>query len=219
MAYTTFILDNYHDLPDYVVFIHGHGRSWHQVETMPMRLKALNLTALDYDDYINLRCQFPPTCTPDKFVDATEIRYPLHQHPQDRLMPGFWRTMFPEELNYWGMGPAPSAIGAICCAQFAVTKKAIQSRSKAFWEMFRAPMLRDMAEYNRTIGLEINSFNIGLLYELVWHMVFGKDAIYCPATDYCQKTQFSDKMQCDWYPDNYKVSQGWENITCEWKGD
>lgn len=224
MAYLTYIIDNYANLSDYTVFLHGHSRSWHQIEPIGWKLDALNYTALDNESYVSLRCMDLPGCRPRWYLNATSTPKG-DDRVQAKLMPGFWRTMFPQLpgayndssiLQYWGLGPAPSEIGAPCCAQFAVTRAAIHLRPLEFWRAFRRPLERDLSEYRTSIGPELDSYWIGVLYEAVWHMVFGKPAVHCPATDFCRQTLWSDAINCTKYPEWYSTSAGWENITC-WK--
>lgn len=216
MVYLTYILDNYDSLPDYMVFIHGHSRAWHQPEPIPMKLTSLNFTALDLEHYINLRCTTNPGCDETTFIDATHV-HDGESRIQAKLMPGFWRTMFPESLSYWGMGPPPSAIGVPCCAQFALTRAAVQLRPKEFYRMYRRPLERDLHEYKNSIGEGLDSYTVGILYEKTWHMVFGKDSVHCPAQEYCHQTQWSDNVTCDYYPELFEDSGGWEKINCWFK--
>ena len=57
MAYLTYIIENYDNLPSYAAFVHGHRTTWHQQAPLPALLRALNLTALDEEDYISFRCE------------------------------------------------------------------------------------------------------------------------------------------------------------------
>ena len=57
MAYLTYIIDHYDDLPAYSVFVHGHYRAWHQQAPIPAKIRALNLTALEEENYISFRCE------------------------------------------------------------------------------------------------------------------------------------------------------------------
>lgn len=176
MAYLTFIINHYDILPDFTVFVHGHRRSWHQPEPLPLKLGALNVTALLADNYINLRCARNPGCTEETYISASAVQ-DGETRIQAKLMPGFWRTMFPEALGYLGMGSPPDAIGVPCCAQFAVSKAAIRLRSLDFWKMYRTPLTRNLSEYETTIGKGLNGYAIGMVYEKLWHIVFGKEAI------------------------------------------
>ena len=73
MAYLTFLYDHYDDLPEYMVFAHGHERSWHQPMPFPWLLSALNLSTVDTLGYVNLRCAPWGTLRRSK-----DIRAPRH---------------------------------------------------------------------------------------------------------------------------------------------
>lgn len=213
MAYLTYIIDNYDDLPNFVVFHHGHRRAWHQPEPTPMKLRALNLTALSYDHYINLRCARDPGCTADTGIDLVDVD-PHDSRIHALMLPKFWNTMFGNE-SMWDMGPPPTNVSVPCCAQFAVTREAIRSRPLAFWRAYRRPIERDLDEYKPTWGPNTNSYLVGICYEKLWHMVFGKESVYCPAEDYCRGTQFSDAVVCDRYTGQFDDAKDtWGQIKC-----
>lgn len=212
MAYLTFIVDNYNDLPDFVVFHHGHRRAWHQPEPTPMKLRALNLTALSHDHYINLRCAKDPGCTNSTGIDLVTVD-PEDDRKQAHMLPKFWHTMFGND-SVWDLGPTPTNVSVPCCAQFAVTKEAILSRPLAFWRSYRRPLERDLDEYIPLWGEETSSYLVGICYEKLWHMVFGKPAYHCPSEDYCRQVQFSDAIVCDRYTAKFDDAEGWPQITC-----
>lgn len=219
MAYLTYIIDHYDNLPEFIIFHHGHRRAWHQPEPTPMKLRALNLSSLAHDHYINLRCAHLPGCTADTYIDLVHVD-PKDLRQQAHMLPRFWNTMFGQE-SVWDLGPKPSNVSVTCCAQFAVTREAIRRRPLAFWVNYRRPLERDLEEYVPIWGPQTNSYSIGICYEKLWHMVFGKPAIHCPKEDYCRRNQFSDSIVCDRYTGAFEDSQGWENIKCieKWQDD
>lgn len=212
MVYLTYIIDHYNDLPDFVVFHHGHRRAWHQIEPTPMKLRALNLTAVKQDHYVNFRCTHDPGCIEGTGIDLVHVD-PDDERTQAHMLPRFWKTMFGNE-SIWDMGPPPTNISTICCAQFAVTKEAILSRPLAFWQSYRRPLEEDLNDYKHLWGTKTDSYFVGICYEKIWHMVFGQSAVHCPSEDYCHKTQFSDAIVCDRYMGDYEHAWGWENIEC-----
>lgn len=177
MPYLTYIIDNYHSLPTYTVFVHGHRRAWHQPEPLPMKIAALNLKALDQEGYINLRCGTAPGCQKKWYMN-------MHQRPSGDWrpaathLPQFWRMLFQDDLGSPDeMMPAPEELGVACCAQFAVTKQAIRNKSLGFWNKMRRPLERDLEEFRDELGDGLDSYVMGLLYEKLWHVVFGKPAV------------------------------------------
>ena len=70
MAYLTFIIDHYNKLPDFMVFMHGDYRAWHQIEPSPYILSALNLSYVEALGYANLRCGKMLYCDSPHHTDA-----------------------------------------------------------------------------------------------------------------------------------------------------
>lgn len=177
MPYLTFIIDNYDSLPDYTVFAHGHGRAWHQPEPLPMKVAALNLDVLDEEGYINLRCGTAPGCQEQWYMNMQHTPTGDNR-PAARLLPQFWRMLFHDDAGSPDeMMPAPKELGVACCAQFAVTRQAILNKSLAFWKKMRRPLERDLEELRDELGGGLDSYTMGLLYEKLWHVVFGKPAV------------------------------------------
>jgi len=176
MPYLTYIIDNYHSLPAYTVFVHGHERAWHQPESLPLSLAALNLEALDKEDYINLRCATGPGCTEQTYMNIQETPKG-DDRPAAKLLPQFWKMLFEHDTGIDDMGPPPAELAVPCCAQFAVTRRAILGKSLAFWKKLRRPLERDLSEFHTELGKNLDSYVIGLLYEKLWHVVFGKPGV------------------------------------------
>lgn len=126
MVYLTYIINNYDELPPYVVFIHGHLESWHQEANIIELVQALQVPALEAVGYVPLRCDWYPSC-------AAEIR-PI-EHDAIVWGPGVNREETEMSIVYaWPIffpdAPLPHTIASQCCAQFAATSDAIQRRSK-----------------------------------------------------------------------------------------
>lgn len=153
-----------------MVFVHGHARAWHQQEEVTSKIQALNLTALSREHYISLRCNVSPGCEPNP--DNANEKVLSH-------LPGFWSTLFPppagnESVNTGDprqTGVYPDDVHAKCCAQFAVTRTAIESMSLDAWKRLRAPLLRELNEFDW--GHTLDGASVGLLYEPIWHLFFG----------------------------------------------
>ncbi|KAI9698330.1 MAG: hypothetical protein M1820_007492 [Bogoriella megaspora] len=218
MAYLTWIIEHYHNLPKYAVFTHGHEKAWHQPEPLWAKIRALNISALEEEDYISLRC--PDRC-------GCEVRpyfEPLGkmQNRGDKGFAEFWREeLFPDL-------PVPEAVSYKCCAQFAVTRRAILGRSREEWVRIRQPLMlgngTDLfgdGKFNLTkLGLDVRSrsWQKGYWYEKTWHILFGKPAEYCPSPRTCYQNHFSNAIACDGNMDTIFTPGGlntdWTNIRC-----
>ena len=171
-----------------MVFIHGHHRSWHQQEPILAKLRALNLTALSQSKYISLRCNSSPG---DCQKSPGSKTLPLSEWAALRYISDFWETIFPpskwsERLAHFShnvtaddpriTGKLPDTLKGKCCAQFAVTKDAIQSMHESLWRSIREPLLKSRREFSWTRNVKKPSNGIGLLFEEVWHTLFGMGA-------------------------------------------
>ena len=62
-AYLTYLITHYHNLPDYMVFIHGKRYQWHNDDPMydhvPI-IRNLRLAHVDKVGYASLRCTWEP---------------------------------------------------------------------------------------------------------------------------------------------------------------
>lgn len=207
MAYLTFIIDNYDQLPDYMVFVHGHGRAWHQPEPLQWKLQALNIAALEQEGYINLHCGRKPGCENALLGDS--------ERPQNdevdwakSVVPAWW---IEHQLQ---PGPVPAQVSEPCCAQFAVSKSRVLARSLDFWKKYRRPLESDVKEMQAIYGKAWNLHSMGTVYEYIWHVVMGQDAVSCPAEDTCRDVFFSGAIECDQYTDYYMNWKGWKAIQC-----
>ena len=168
MAFTTYIIDHYSSLPHYMVFTHGHERSWHQAEPIVPKLEGLNLTALDQDHYISMRCNHSPTCHLHDPINLNEME------SEDRIyvseIPKFWQYAGLGEFLQLG-DKLPDRLSAPCCAQFAVTREAVLRRSLDWWKRYRQPLLNGKVYKHRPM----DTWDWGMMYEKLWHVAFGMD--------------------------------------------
>lgn len=157
----SYIIDNYDDLPGYALFVHGHVTSWHQVMPIYMLVRALNLTALDNEQYISLQCSDIYGCENAPAIDTW--------HPQFSRagkICAFWELIRPGH-------PCPRYLSSKCCAQFAVTREAIRTLTLNDWIQIREPLLHDYTIYPGISDLALDEWDIGWIYEKTWHIFFG----------------------------------------------
>lgn len=193
MAYLTHIIDNYDNFPDYAVYVHGHERSWHQQAHMQQKIRALNLTALDEENYISFRCGNQQGCEKQPYLDTQHVNW-----SGEAGLCHFWKTITGERC--------PRYVGYKCCAQFAVTRQAVLARSKAQWTKARAPLMGPDP---------VDNWLTGMLYEKVWHMLFGAPSEHCPSQERCERVHFSHAIICDSDTDrNQYEGDAWMETKC-----
>jgi hypothetical protein len=138
-GYLTYIVTNYHDLPDVVLFLHSYPFNH-------------NAEMIDYLRYVVDNC--------------TDIDF-LHLNPQIYLKysrnPGQYNQKYPDLADV--LPDSTLNMCTYCCAQFAVSKHTILSRSLRFYYT----LLKYCQE-------ELDCAHL----EHIWHFIFGKGACLRP---------------------------------------
>ncbi|KAJ5318377.1 hypothetical protein N7476_004797 [Penicillium atrosanguineum] len=170
-VYLQYILDYYHQLPDYVIFLHAHRSSWHvefQEKGNPHALERLQLEYLKAAGYVNLRCEWGPGC-PDEVYPFRQ----LSERATEVAFAGAWMGIF-------NNSDVPQVIGTPCCAQFAVTKERILARP-----------LTDYQHYHQWLmKTSLDDDTSGRVFEYLWHIIFGEDPVYCPSIQHCYRNVY-----------------------------
>ncbi len=138
-AYLCFIIENYDVLPEHTIFVHAHETSWH--EDVPKSEMVKSVPLVDYRN-LNARHRMYQTISPK----INSIPY------------GYLQKAWPRLFDV----PIPSRLDFYSCAQFVVSKKAILSRSKGFYER----CLKWLYETNMPVVYSSRVF------EYIWHYIF-----------------------------------------------
>ena len=160
MAYLSYIIDNYANLPSTLVFLHSHRAgflsAWHTDTPLHDNVDALHSLQIPFvqqNGYVNLRCNWNPGC--------------LEAHRDNaHVTPEVWQDVF-SGTSTEEKGQAPALVGAACCAQFAVSKKQVLVRPLGDYVRFREWI----------IDTEKSDAKSGRVLEFLWHVIFGKDAV------------------------------------------
>ncbi|KAI9820900.1 MAG: hypothetical protein M1832_003533 [Thelocarpon impressellum] len=170
MAYLTYIITRYDELPATLAFIHPHRGGylsyWHAWHTdasafsNPASLRTLRIEHVQRAGYANLRCAWDPGCAPAHRANA-------------HVTPALWAELFNTTE-----AAAPAEVAAACCAQFAVSRDRVRARPRDFYERTRAWLL----------DTDLTDAKSGRVMEFLWHVIFGMDAVHCPvpAVCYCE---------------------------------
>jgi len=167
MVYLTYIVDNYDALSPITIFYHADRFQWHNdvpagfglPEDGLELLSHLNLSHVEKEGFVNLRCVWEPGCPffTQPFEDeasaaaVTDTGESLNVQPRVFYKQAF-ESLFPDV-------PLPSEVGASCCAQFAVTASTVLRRSKAEYEHYRRWLL----------DTELTDVASGTVMEYIWH--------------------------------------------------
>jgi len=169
MVYLTYILDNYNTLPDINIFMHAHQRAWHTPELLNHEateaLKRLSSERVWREGYMNLRCHWDPGC-PERIYPGRSYRE--NTKAEEVAVARAWAEMFP------GV-PIPDALGAPCCAQFAVSGERIRSIPRADFERYR----------NWLIHTTEGDWVSGRVFEYIWQVIFTGEPKVCPDSRTC----------------------------------
>ncbi|CAG8919468.1 unnamed protein product [Penicillium salamii] len=174
-AYLSYILDHYDKLPPVSIFIHAGEEQRHNDLFGPKTkvvLENLRIEAVEAKGYLNLRCLHSPGC-------------PSHVHPnnptaidiKNRDTRAYLAQIYKELFG--ADKPVPDVIGGICCAQFAASRDQIRRRPKSDYE-------RMMNWVDKGSAQLVDSYGVGWVFEVVWHIVFSMEDVHCPIYEQCR---------------------------------
>ena len=162
--YLAYIIDNYDNLHDITAFTHHHSTAWHidaPAKSNAEMLSHLRLSYVQEEGYVSFRCgNIPGGC--DKFLRPFESNETTMMN-------------YPKAYEYMFNATAPEVLAAPCCAQFAVAKSHILSRSKEDYKRYHQWLM----------DTELEDKYSGRIFEFLWHIIFGKDHVLCPNTKAC----------------------------------
>ncbi|PGH06468.1 hypothetical protein AJ80_08162 [Polytolypa hystricis UAMH7299] len=165
MVYLTFIIDHYHTLPDTMLFLHSNRIHWHNDISKDFLsadvISNVNTDLIETKGYMNLRCETKPGCP-----------FSLHPFSPSAADVRFndVRSFFPEVYSHLfnvTRDEVPKELGAVCCAQFGVSRDRVRQRPLDDYIRMREWIL------NTRVG----SHAIGWVFEEVWHVIFGEDPV------------------------------------------
>lgn len=157
-VYLQYILDHYHKLPEYMVFLHAHRSSYHvefEEQDNALTVQRLQLDYVRKAGYTNLRCDWSPGC-PDEVQPFRQ----LAGRTTEIAFAGAWIRIF-NNTNI------PEIVGAPCCAQFAVTKKQVLARPLSDYQHY----------HDWLMETELDDETSGRVFEYLWHIIFGQDPV------------------------------------------
>ncbi|KAJ5104819.1 hypothetical protein NUU61_002166 [Penicillium alfredii] len=183
MAYLTYVIDHYNDLPSTIAFLHAHRAgfllAWHVDAPLHDNAAAIRMLQLDFvqqNGYVNLRCNWNPGC---------KAAHRFNKHVTDQVWWDVFEGTSTPPLNTsdpWQQSsatqrylPKPDQVGAACCAQFAVSRN----------QVLRRPLSDYVKIRQWVLDTELKDSSSGRVMEFLWHVIFGMEAVYCPAEEVC----------------------------------
>lgn len=162
--YLSYIIDNYDKLPEYSVFIHSNHVQWHNDILGPKTaetLKAIRFSHVNASGFINLRCTHIDGCP----IGVNPLD-PTEADIRNKDTRAYFADIY-MDLFQVARDQVPRHIGNVCCAQFAVSRSRILERPRSDYERFL-----HWADTSQE-----GDFGVGWVFEKVWHIVFGMEAI------------------------------------------
>eukprot|EP01064_Diplonema_japonicum_P036286 TRINITY_DN8101_c0_g1_i1.p1 TRINITY_DN8101_c0_g1~~TRINITY_DN8101_c0_g1_i1.p1 ORF type:complete len:549 (+),score=44.05 TRINITY_DN8101_c0_g1_i1:94-1647(+) len=171
-GYLRFIIDNYDDLPNITVFLHG--------------------TPMGHNSDIGRWISHVKETTWFTFLTTgwVENRCILDMHNKS-LIPNYDEGAF---IDFWlkfpwsemGLGSLPRCLSLYCCAEFAVSRDAIRSQPLMFYKelwSFTLNFVLDQNTARKYKGWSLRQ--IGGIYEHSWHVMFGEPMTMQRYENYC----------------------------------
>ncbi len=193
MAYLTFLIDNYADIPSAgAVFIHGARWAWHNDALdydNAILLAALNVSAaLAPSGYHNLRCDWSasmcePSSAPPQGSLETSLNAMLEpwnaRAVSDAALPRTLATLFsgdeyasPKDGGRFILGRT-EAVRAQCCAQFVVARDRVWQHSRDEYVALRQWLLDGSNEHSHSrIAAPRDDLVAGRIMSYLWHILF-----------------------------------------------
>ena len=187
LAYLTYIVENYERLAETVAFIHSHKdgypQAWHTDDSVYSNVNSLNNLQVPYvqeQGYVNLRCvtevgcpaEIKPYRLQEKAKDKTKTSNTELTDSKD-IVENAFLTTYP--LFFPDLGDTPETIASPCCAQFAVSRDQIRSKPVRYYIRIREWLL----------DTDLGDAEAGRVMEYSWHIMFGREAVFCPDTETC----------------------------------
>lgn len=156
LIHPRYMIDNYDNLPPYMLFIHAQRFQWHNddpdYDGVPL-LRSFQFPYLRDQGYVNLRCVWAVGCPSEiyPFVDEGD-----GTDEEDATARMVFRNAFQEILPE---KEVPPVVSASCCAQFALTREMIRSRPREDYIEMRQWLL----------DTPLTDSLAGRVFEYSWH--------------------------------------------------
>jgi hypothetical protein len=168
MVCLTYIIDNYHNLPDVMFFHHDHHQALHQMFSSSYELAHLNLDTVLRQGYVNPRC-LPGWENVIELLGDVAPMSNLRTASRDVLISAVLNEVLRDENgNRVGV---PEKIAAPCCAQFAVSRGVVRRRGLETWIALRDWIIETAADSKNASwcwsGLDICVWDRGCAVSIV----------------------------------------------------
>ena len=136
------------------------------MDTLPL-IERLSLEHVSKEGYASLRCNWQ-SCP--KAIVSPVVGHDDSVWEIKGLWAAAYSQFFPHE-------PVPESVAGPCCAQFAVSREAVRRLPIDKYEQVR--------QWIWTLDVMSADYKAGQVMEMMWHILFGKPAYYCPPAKEC----------------------------------
>lgn len=184
--YLQYIVDNYDVLPDSMMFLQAGRMDWHDPMAKDILLRDWDWSAVNSNGGMRSLPTAAPCLIEDSEEDpsAENRQWPYqegcpgvaeHYPKQMATLRDIWPDVFQEEL-----GALPSKWLTHCCAQFQVSRDAVQRHPKEFYErLFHWTLDHDKELLEGDSSIRRNHDpdrkDAGHLMEVSWVLLFARD--------------------------------------------
>jgi hypothetical protein len=143
-SYLKYIIDNYDNLDDYTIFVHGHRSHWHHKSNIDDKINNIDFIY----DYYNIN---------EIQTDKLD-----HIYGPDSMVDPILLQTWDNFINETGIHVDYFHLHCRAAAQFYVSKNSILKHSKNDYIIM----------YNWLMNTNITSFFTGRVFEHSWHFIF-----------------------------------------------
>jgi hypothetical protein len=172
MAYLTYIIDNYDNLPDTVLFFHPHRSAWHNNILLDLdsakTISRISDAHVARQGYMNSRCHLDPGCPDWLHPDRPEVEWDfVHKNEERFFTPAVWRELHPN----LPVPPRhlPALLRAVCC----------------LWRAYPPPRAEYIRYREWVLNTELEDEIAGRIMEYTWQYIFTGQAEFCPSQHQC----------------------------------
>jgi hypothetical protein len=148
-CYLKYIIDNYNNLYDRNLFLHGHENSNHQDNCSWFIVNNLNWLLSEYFSVTRRDWYFTEGINENFHIDTFN------------MLKKYWSEVFQNILLF------PKTFHHYSCAQFQVSKQLILQNSLNFYKSL----------YNWLMETQLENYYSGRIFEHTWHYIFTKKSI------------------------------------------
>jgi hypothetical protein len=172
-SYLYYIINNYENLPDNVIFIHDEDESWHHdgkiTDNIYKWIKYYEDNKLNYYNFNHTKT----------FIKQIDMNKDVLIYDDGREIAEIWvqvyKKFYEETLKQYNIELITKNSPSIGCSQFIISKNAIQSNPKEMYEkIYKWLIDNTQGEGNGDSNNLLSGYYTGRYLEWSWHFIFDK---------------------------------------------